>query len=309
MTTNNARVSRRNLLQTAAAAVAVAGVGGVTSRTLHAADSDKAAFRGRAVKHGRIKQSVVPWCFKEHWKPEQLIDISHKLGLPSVELIDPKYWPLLKERGMTCAIAGSHGFPRGWSNPAQWDECTEVLTKRIDECVDFGVKRVITFTGMQADGISVDQGYANTIEGLKKMARYAEDKGVTLCMEHLNTRDDSHPMKGHPGYLGDDVDRCIDVIRKVNSPNVKLLFDIYHVQIMNGDVIRRIRQYKEEIGHVHTAGNPGRAELDQTQEIYYPPIMAALLEVGYDGYVGQEFIPTRDPLKGLTDAVKLCDVA
>ena len=305
MPTSHDNLSRRNLLQNAAAAVAVAGMGGAAAGSAVAAD---AASASRAVKHGKIKQSVVPWCFKDHWKPEQLIDISHKLGLVSVELIDPRYWPLLKEHGMTCAIAGSHGFPRGWSNPKQWDECTEVLTKRIDECVEFGVKRVITFTGMQADGISVDQGYANTVEGLKKMAPYAEKKGVTLCMEHLNTRDDSHPMKGHPGYLGDDIDRCMDVVRKVNSPNVKVLFDIYHVQIMNGDVIRRIRQYKDEIGHVHTAGNPGRAELDDTQEINYPPIMRALLEVGYDGYVGQEFIPTRDPLAGLAEAVKLCDV-
>ena len=124
----------------------------------------------------------------------------------------------------------------------------------------------------------------------------------------LNTRDDTHPMKGHPGYQGDHTDYCIDIIKRVGSPYLKLLFDIYHVQIMDGDVIRRIHQYKDYIGHVHTAGNPGRAELDDHQEIAYKPIMEALVEVGYQGYVGQEFIPTRDPLQGLREAVALCDV-
>jgi hydroxypyruvate isomerase len=115
-------------------------------------------------------------------------------------------------------------------------------------------------------------------------------------------------MKGHPGYQGDHTDYCIELIKQVGSPRMKLLFDIYHVQIMDGDVIARIRQYAEYIAHVHTAGNPGRRELDDEQEINYPPIMRALLDVGYAGYVGQEFIPTRDPLAGLQQAVKLCDV-
>lgn len=115
-------------------------------------------------------------------------------------------------------------------------------------------------------------------------------------------------MKGHPGYQGDDIDYVANIARRVGSPRAKILFDIYHVQIMNGDVIRRIEECKDVIGHIHTAGNPGRAELDDKQEINYPPIMRKLLEIGYKGYVGQEFIPTRDPLVGLTEAVKLCDV-
>lgn len=131
---------------------------------------------------------------------------------------------------------------------------------------------------------------------------------MTICLEHLNTRDDTHPMKGHPGYQGDDVDAVADMLRRVGSPRVKMLFDIYHVQIMNGDVIRRLGQHMDIIGHVHTAGNPGRGELDENQEIQYPAIMRKLVELNYDGYVGQEFIPTRDPLEGLTQAVTLCDV-
>jgi len=131
---------------------------------------------------------------------------------------------------------------------------------------------------------------------------------VNLCLEMLNSRATGY-MKGHPGYQGDHTDYCIEIIKAVGSERLKLLFDIYHVQIMDGDVITRIRQYKDYIGHVHTAGNPGRGELDNKQEINYPPIMSALLEVGYKGYVGQEFMPTRDPLAGLREAVALCDVA
>jgi len=123
----------------------------------------------------------------------------------------------------------------------------------------------------------------------------------------LNSRATGY-MKGHPGYQGDHTDYCIDLIKRVGSERMKLLFDIYHVQIMDGDVITRIRQYKDYIGHVHTAGNPGRGELDDKQEINYNPIMQALLEVGYTGFVGQEFIPTRDPMQGLKEAVALCDV-
>jgi hydroxypyruvate isomerase len=115
-------------------------------------------------------------------------------------------------------------------------------------------------------------------------------------------------MKGHPGYQGDDLDYVAEIVRRVGSPRIRLLFDVYHVQIMNGDVIRRLEQHKDVIGHIHTAGNPGRAELDDNQEILYPPIMRKLLDIGYEGYVGQEFIPTRDPLAGLREAVRLCDV-
>ena len=140
------------------------------------------------------------------------------------------------------------------------------------------------------------------------MVGYAEKAGVTICLEHLNTRDDTHPMKGHPGYAGDDVEYCIDILERVGSPNLKLLFDIYHVSIMNGDVIRRLHQHKDWLGHIHTAGNPGRAELDDNQEINYPACMNALVEIGYDGYVGHEFIPTRDPVAGLHQAIEWCDV-
>jgi hydroxypyruvate isomerase len=160
----------------------------------------------------------------------------------------------------------------------------------------------------KSGAIPQDEAFANCVKGLKDLAGHAEKKGVTVCVEHLNTRDDTDPMKGHPGYQGDDLDFCAAILRKVGSPRIKLLFDIYHVQIMHGDLIRRIEQTKDLIAHVHTAGVPGRGELDEGQEINYPAVMKKLVSIGYTGYVGQEFIPTRDPLAGLKQAVQLCDV-
>ncbi len=287
--------NRRQWMQTMAATGAVAA-----ASELHAQTS--------VPRKGRIRQSLVNWCYEKHFPSlDAFCQAAVELGCVSIELIDPKHWPTLKKYGLTCAIAGSHGFKIGFNNPGEWDECVEKLRRRIDECVAFGVDRVITFTGM-ANGIPKDVGADNCVEGFKKIVGYAEEKNVTLCLEHLNSRDDSHPMKGHPGYQGDHCDWCIDVLRRVGSPQLKLLFDIYHVQIMDGDVIRRLKQHQEYLGHIHTAGNPGRGELDENQEINYPAVMKALLEMGYDGYVGQEFIPTRDALAGLQQAVTACDV-
>ena len=265
------------------------------------------ASAGKIIRSGKIKQSIVHWCYKDTWSEPQLIEQAHTWGLPAIELIDPKYWPLLKERNMTCAIASSHGFVKGLNNPAHWDECLAILRKRIEQCAEFGFPSVITFTGMR-EQIPDDVGQKNCVEGFKKIIGFAEEKKVTLCLEMLNTRDSSHPMKGHPGYQGDHTEYCIEICKRVGSPRLKLLFDIYHVQIMDGDVIRRIHQHKDFLGHIHTAGNPGRGELDNTQEINYPAVMQALLDVGYQGYVGQEFIPTRDAHVGLSEAIRLCDV-
>ena len=289
-------INRRDIL-CAAGAAAAGALGGQAM----AEESQKAA------KNGRIRQSIVYWCFKKYWSFEETAKLAKKLGVQSIELADPELWPILKKYDLECAISGSHSFKVGMNNPKNWDECIAKIKDRIDAAADFGCKNVISFTGY-ADGVSDEEGADNCVKGFKKVVGYAEKKGVNICLEMLNTRDDSHPMKGHPGYQGDHTDYCIDIIERVGSPRLKLLFDIYHVQIMDGDVIRRIRKIHEHIGHVHTAGNPGRAELDDKQEINYPPIMQALLDVKYEGFVGQEFIPTRDPVVGLIEAVKLCDV-
>jgi hydroxypyruvate isomerase len=205
---------------------------------------------------------------------------------------------------------------KGFNNPKYHEEVSTRTKKVIDACAEAGFPSVIGFTGFKwrdADDpksgeIARAEGADNCVKALKELATYAEKKKVNICIEHLNTRDDSHPMKGHPGYQGDDLDYLAGIIRRVGSPRVKVLFDVYHVQIMHGDVIRRLEQNKDILGHVHTAGNPGRGELDDTQEIQYRPIMKKLLALGYKGYVGQEFIPTRNPLEGLREAVRLCDV-
>ena len=275
-----------------------------TNKTLIAPVSAAAGlFR---VKNGRIKQSVVPWCFNP-MPPEELVHHSAQLGLSSVELIDPKHWPLIKELGMTVAIAGSHGFAKGFAHREEWAECHAKLRERIEQCAAAGVERVITFSGFRR-GLSDEEGIANMVAGLKEIVPFAEEKQVTLCIEMLNSRVDV-TMKGHPDYFCDSMERTIEVCRRIGSPRCKVLFDIYHVQIMHGDVISRLRQHHEYVAHVHTAGVPGRNEIDGTQELNYPAIMQALIDLKYTGFVGQEFIPVHeDKVASLADGVRICDV-
>lgn len=260
------------------------------------------------ITNKRIRQSVMGWCFRP-MQAAELAKHCRDIGLEAIEGISSKVYPAARELGLKISLVSSHGFKTGPFNPANHKMCAEKLRSSIDLAVEVGCPSVITFTGMREEGISDEQGAKNCVEFWKSVIGYAEKKGINLCLEHLNSRDGSHPMKGHPGYFGDDVDFCVKLIEQVGSPNMKLLFDIYHVQMMNGDVIRRIRQYKDVIGHYHTAGNPGRGELDDTQEINYPPIMKAILETGYTGFVAQEFIPTwDDPVAALRHAASVCDV-
>jgi len=307
-------VSRRELMRSGAGMATLAGL---------ARQEAGAAELKRVVKNGRIQQSVAFWCFNAppwNWDIGQICRIARGLGCLSVEVAAPEDWPSIRKHGLTCAIA-PNGMPdppfaKGLNNPRYQEQVIAVTRQTIEKCADSGVPNVIAFNGYRwrnaedpASGeISLSEGADNCVRGLKELARHAEKRGVTVCLEMLNTRDASHPMKGHPGYQGDDLDYCAEIVRRAGSPRVKLLFDVYHVQIMNGDVIRRIRQYRDWIGHVHVAGNPGRGELDDRQEINYPGVMRALLDVGYKGYVGHEFIPTRDPITGLSEAVALCDV-
>ena len=276
----------------------------------------------RAV-NGRIHHSVCIWCFETSewaWDADTLAGHAASLGMESVELVEPEHWPTLEKHGLKCAIAGN-GMPappfmKGLNNPRYQAEVIEVTKKTMDACAEAGVPSVIAFNGYkwkdaedpESGEISLEDGASHTVAGLKELAAYGEEKSVTVCLEMLNTRDDTHPMKGHPGYQGDDIDYCAEIIREVGSPRAKLLFDIYHVQIMNGDLIRRLREMREIIGHIHTAGSPGRNELHLAQEIHYPSVMETLVEIGYEGYVGHEFIPTRDPRDSLAQAVRLCDV-
>jgi hydroxypyruvate isomerase len=309
-------MSRRHLLCGLAAAGAASALTGLAPHQSRAA-------KARAALKGRIKQSICFWCFNtagKKWDLDTTCRVARDLGCVSVELVDPAEWNVLKKYKLVCAIApnGMPGAPfvKGFNNPRYHEELVTRMKKSIDACADAGFPNVIAFTGYKwrkaedakSGEISRTDGAANCVKGFKKLVGYAEKKRVTICLEHLNTRDNSHPMKGHPGYQGDDLDWVAGIIRKVGSERLRLLFDIYHVQVMHGDLIRRIEQNKDIIGHVHTAGNPGRGELDDSQEILYAPVMKKLLAIKYKGYVGQEFIPTRDPVEGLRQAVRLCDV-
>lgn len=293
MSESAGKLTRRNVLGSAAGLAAIA-------HPALAADAEAAAPRGR------IRQSVASWCFEKHWTLEETCRIARRLGCKSVELVPPEKWPLLKEHGLICALASSHGFEKGMNNPRYQPDCIAKLRSAIDVCAEHGFPNVITFTGFRED-IPDDVGLTNCVNAYKQVVGYAEKKKVNLCLEMLNSRV-AVEMKGHPGYQGDHTEYCVEIIRRVGSPRLKLLFDVYHVQVMDGDVMTRIRQYKDLIGHYHTAGNPGRGELDDRQEINYPAVMRAIVETGYNGYVGQEFVPTRDPVQSLTEAVRLCDV-
>ena len=291
-------ISRRKLMATAAA----------TAATITGAQSEenKKPFR---IKNNRIRQSIMGWCFNP-MPTMKLAKHCKEIGLVAMEGIDSKHYPAVRELGLKISlVSGGHGFKNGPCNPKNTETVINGLKKGIDLAADIGTKSVITFTGMSYKDMNPDKAADLCVETWKKVMPHAEKKGITLVLEHLNSRDDSHPMKGHPGYFGDDVDFCAKLVNGVGSKNFKLLFDVYHVQVMNGDVIRRIKQYKDIIGHYHTAGCPGRGELDDTQEINYPPILKAILETGYKGYLAQEFIPTwKDPIQSLRHAAEICDI-
>ena len=288
-------LNRRSFVKSAAVGVAAASV----------VSCARAAEALYTVQHGRVRQSVVPWCFNP-MKPAEVVELAARLKLPSVELISPEHWPLLKQKGMTCALASSHGFAKGFAHVEEHEECLATLRKNIALAADAGVPAIITFSGFRR-GLTTAEGTKNMVEGLKKIAAFAEDKKVTVCLEMLNSRVNVS-MKGHPDYFCDDIDQSVDICKQVSSERVKVLFDIYHVQIMHGDVMARLKQHAKWIGHYHTAGVPGRNEIDDTQEIQYAPILKAMVATGYQGFVGQEFIPLRDKAASLAEAVKICDV-
>jgi len=292
--------TRREALVTGAAAVsafAAAPVSAAAGRT--AVDSQTS---GPAVKRGRLKQSVSRWCYNKIPMPE-FCDAVKAMGLTAMDLLNESEWPIAADHGLVTSMAYANGgsIPDGLNNKANHDKILKGFEDGIPKAAKFKIPNVITFFGNRR-GMSDAEAKDNCIEGLNKIKHLGEENGVTICVELLNSKID------HKDYQGDHTAFGVEIVKAVNSPRVKLLYDAYHMQIMEGDLIRTLRANKDWIAHVHTGGVPGRHELDDTQEVTWKAVAAALVDMGFTGYMAHEFVPTRDPLTSLREAVVLCDV-
>ena len=290
------KISRRSALsKMSAGAAAVAAAPGLAER-LTAADS----AAGGALK-GRINHSVCKWCYP-NVELEDLCVAGKAMGLQSIELLEPKDWPMLLKHGLTCAMAsGVDGITYGFNRLDHHDDLIKKFEVNLPKAVDAGLKNYICFSGNRG-GMSDEQGLENCVVGLKRLMPLAEKNKITICMELLNSKVD------HKDYMCDHTQWGVELVKRVDAEHFKLLYDIYHMQIMEGDVIRTVRDNIQYIGHFHTGGVPGRHEIDDTQELNYRAVMLAIAAAGFTGYVAQEFVPTKDPRTSLAEAVKICRV-
>jgi hydroxypyruvate isomerase len=248
-----------------------------------------------------FRHSVSQWCFPSIPLPD-LARAVRVIGIESIELLEPADWPVVREHGLICALGrGPDTITDSFNRRENHARLVPAFHQRLRECAAAGVPNVVCFSGNRA-GQSDEEGLENCVEGFKQLVGAAEQAGVTLCLELLNSKVD------HPDYQCDRTAWGVEICKRVGSERLKLLYDIYHMQIMEGDVIRTIQENHTYFGHYHTAGNPGRHEIDDSQELNYRPIMRAIAATGYKGFVGQEFLPTRDPLASLREAVELCTV-
>lgn len=287
-------LSRRTFISAATAGIAV-GTGLAQSAFAQEQKSPEAS----ALK-GNIKQSVCKWCYGSI-PLDEFARYCASIGIKSVELVEPKDWPVLIKHGLVCAMTPSHGITRGLNRIENHEECLAKIRQSIDAAAEAGFPNVICFSGNRA-GMDDDEGLKNCETGLEQVVGYAEQKKVTICMELLNSK------RNHKDYMCDRTHWGATLVRRIGSDRFKLLYDIYHMQVQEGDVIDTIKEYSDCIGHYHTAGVPGRHEIDTTQELHYPAIMKTILNTGFKGYVGQEFVPAKDPLSSLAQAVQICDV-
>lgn len=290
----NNGVSRRAVLGGIAGGLAATMIDG----TLAAAPLE--LRDGKAVKNGRIKQSFCKWCMG--MSLEDLSRVAVELGVPSIEILQVKEFEVIKKHGLVCAMThlpGPNPIGRGLNRLEHHDDYLDRMRKAIEGTQAAGFPNVICFSGNRG-GMDEDEGLKNCVTGIKKIIGEAEKAGVTICMELLNSKD-------HKDYMCDRTEWGVELVEQVGSERFKLLYDIFHMQRMEGDVIHTIKKYKDYIGHYHTAGNPGRSDLDDTQELQYGPICKAILETGYTGYLGQEFRP-RNGVASIRQAVELCDV-
>lgn len=287
------RLSRRSVLTQAATATA----GGLMM--MNPARGEETPDRK---PNGRINQSICQWCYNGKLTTEELCRHAVRLGYQSVELVGPKVWPTVKKHGLIAAmVPGSGSIEKGWNRRENHAAQIAEMKKNIDLAAEAGFPNVICFSGSSA-GQPDEEGIKICIEGLKQVVGHAEKRRVNICMELLNSKVD------HKDYAFDNMAYGVSVAKGLGSERFGILYDIYHAQIMEGDIIRTIREFHPYIKHYHTGGNPGRHEIDETQELFYPAIMKAIVETGFKGYVAQEFIPAGDPVKGLENAFRICDV-
>lgn len=252
---------------------------------------------------GNVNHAVCHWPFNP-MSLEDLCVAIKEIGFNAIDLVGPNNWHILKKHGVECSLCNGAelGIEKGWNDPQYHEQLVANYTDIIPKVAEAGYKNLICFSGNR-NGMDDETGMKNCAEGLKKITGLAEEHGVVLIMELLNSR------VNHPDYMCDKSAWGIELCKMVGSENLKLLYDIYHMQIMEGDLIRSIKNNHQYFGHYHTAGNPGRNEINDSQEIYYPAIVKAVLDTGYDGYFCQEFIPTReDKIASLKEAIEICDL-
>ncbi|HEX5083007.1 MAG TPA: TIM barrel protein [Blastocatellia bacterium] len=252
--------------------------------------------------HGRLKQSACRWCYR-NIPLEDFAKFASEIGLKGIDLLnDPNDWPVVKKYGLIpTMVSGAGTIPDACNRKDLHDKLEKEFQTNIPRAAENGVPNVITFSGNRK-GMSDGEGLENTVEILNRVKGIAEKHNVTICIELLNSK------VNHKDYMFDHTAWGVEVIKRVNSPRVKILYDIYHAQIMEGDIIRTIRQNIEHIAHFHTGGNPGRNELDDTQELNWRTVAKTIADLNFQGYIAHEFEPKRDPLTSLREAVLLCDV-
>ncbi len=288
-------MNRRKAIQQAAL-----GLGAISlSRAIGATEAaDLAAGAAYTTNHSTCK-----WCYSSI-PLEELCERGQDIGLKSIELLTVDDWPTLKRYNMTCAMGTLDGFSieNGWNDPNNWDNLRKIYTKAIKDAADHGIENMIVMSGNRRRLTDLE-GMINCAKGLAPMVKLAEETGVTLQMELLNSK------VNHPDYMCDRTEWGVALAEMIGSDRFKLLYDIYHMQIMEGDVIATIKRYSDYIGHYHTGGVPGRNEINDSQELNYPAIIKAIHETGFTGFVAQEFLPTyEDKLKALEEGLRICEV-
>ena len=284
------------------AAIKTAAIG-ASAAFVPLAYSNEGNVTKNAPLKGNIRHSVCSWCYPD-LSLDELCLLAKDIGLVGIDLIGPEGWPTLKKHGLisTMCNGAELSLTEGFNHTEYHPQLIENYSRQIELVAAAGYTNLICFSGNR-NGMDDETGLQNCVAGLKQILPLAEEKGVVIQMELFNSKVD------HPDYMCDNTAWGIELCKRLDSPNFKLLYDIYHMQIEEGDIIRTIRENHRYFGHYHTAGVPGRHEIEENQELFYPAIMKAIVETGYEGYVAQEFIPTReDPTESLRKAIALCDV-